>query len=105
MRRLLTILTVVVMLSTMLALPAYAETWSGSFGPCNDSVKTHSYSYMYAYHEASSWPITSSKMFWWGSWTNKYKEFNHIFFKPSASGTFLVESADVTSAWASCRPA
>jgi hypothetical protein len=104
-RRFLTVVIVVAMLSTLLALPAYAETWGSGFGPCNDSVDTHSYSYMYAYHEAESWPIVSYKMHWWGSWTNLYKKTHHIFYKPSASGDWFVESADVTNAWASCVPA
>ncbi len=103
-RRLATILAAVALLTATAVPAAVAETQSWSWGPCNDGMTMHSYSYMYAYHEGTSWPITKSKMHWWGSWTNRYKKTGMPFGQWPAGGTALVESSDVTSAWNSCVP-
>ncbi len=81
--------------------PAGAETWSGSFGPCQQPIWIHSTTAMYVEHKVTS-SFTTTFFQWWGGWTYKYKVSTHVH---DPSGSFKISGADVTQGYASCVPA
>jgi len=102
MRRVSTLVLAFMLAMVMSIGSASAETWSGSYGPCQMPVNVHFTTAMYVEHKVIS-SFTTTYFNWWGTWTYKVKVSSHG--GHNANGTFKVSGGDVTAGWASCVPA